>query len=48
MWSNQKMKSMMFTHNDDANCFHVVIQRTHKLIVMGHINFEDHVLIKKW
>ncbi len=24
------------------------MQRTHKLIVMGRINFEDHALIKRW
>ncbi len=29
-------------------CFHVVIQGTHKLVVMGRINFEDHALVKKW
>jgi hypothetical protein len=47
MWSNSKLKSMMFIHNDDAKCFHVVVQRTRKLVVMGHINFEDHALIKR-
>jgi hypothetical protein len=47
MWSNQKMKSMKFTHNDDAKCFHMVVQGTHKLVVMGHINFKDHALIKR-
>jgi hypothetical protein len=25
----------------------VAIQGTHKLVVMGHINFKDHALIKK-
>jgi hypothetical protein len=40
------MKSMMFIHNYDAKCFHVVVQATHKLIMMGHINFKDHALIK--
>jgi hypothetical protein len=35
MWDNQKMKSTMFIHNDDGECFHVVMQRAHKLIVMG-------------
>ncbi len=29
-------------------CFHVAIQGTHKFVVMGHINFEDHALIKRW
>jgi len=38
MWSNRKMKFMTFTHNDDANYFHMAIQGTHKLVVMGHIN----------
>jgi hypothetical protein len=46
MWSNQKMKSAMFIHNDDVKCFHVAVQGIHKLVVMGHINFKDHVLIK--
>jgi hypothetical protein len=41
------MKSAMFIHDDDAKCFHVAIQRTHKLVVMGCINFEDHALIKR-
>jgi hypothetical protein len=47
MWSNQKMKFAAFIHNDDVKCFHVAIQETHKLVVMGHINFEDHALIKR-
>jgi hypothetical protein len=37
----------MFIHNDDANGFHVVVQRTHKLVMMGCINFEDHALINR-
>jgi hypothetical protein len=41
------MKFAMFIHNDDAKCFHVDVQGTHKLVVMGHINFEDHALIKR-
>jgi hypothetical protein len=41
------MKFTTFIHNDDAKCFHVVVQGTHELIVMGRINFEDHALIKK-
>ncbi len=47
MWNNRKMKSMTFIRNDDAKCFHVAVQGTHKLVMMGHINFEDHALIKK-
>jgi hypothetical protein len=41
------MKFAMFIHNDDVKCFHVVVQGTHKLVVMGRINFEDHALINK-
>jgi hypothetical protein len=26
----------------------MVVQRTHQLVMMGWINFEDHALIKKW
>jgi hypothetical protein len=28
-------------------CFHVVVQGTHKPVVMGRINFKDHALIKR-
>jgi hypothetical protein len=42
------MKFVTFIHNDDVKCFHVVVQRTPKLVVIGHINFEDHALIKRW
>jgi hypothetical protein len=45
MSNNQKMKSVVFIHNDDVKCFHMVVQEAHKLVVMGHINFEDHALI---
>jgi hypothetical protein len=48
MWNNWKMKFVAFIHNDDAKCFHVVIQGTHKLVMMGYINFKDHALIKRW
>jgi len=41
------MKSVTFIHNDDVKCFHMAIQGTHKLVVMGHINFKDHVSIKR-
>jgi hypothetical protein len=47
MWSNQKMKFATFIHNDDVKCFHVVVQKTHKLVAMNYINFEDCALIKK-
>jgi hypothetical protein len=47
MWSNQKMKSATLIHNDGVKCFHVDVQRTHKLVMMGRINFEDHALIKR-
>jgi hypothetical protein len=26
MWNNWKRKFVMFIHNDDAKCFHVVVQ----------------------
>jgi hypothetical protein len=42
------MKSATFIHNDDVKCFHMVIQGTHKLVLMGCINFKDHALIKRW
>jgi hypothetical protein len=41
------MKSMISIHNDDMKCFHMVVQETHKLVVMGHINLKDHALIKR-
>ncbi len=47
MWNNWKMKYATFIHNDDVRCFHVAIQRTHKLVMMGSINFKDHALINK-
>ncbi len=48
MWNNQKVKFVAFIHNDDVKCFHVAIQGTHKLVVMGYINFKDRALIKRW
>jgi hypothetical protein len=33
---------------DDMKCFHVAAQKTCKFVVMDHINFEDHALIKRW
>jgi hypothetical protein len=47
MWINQKMKFEVFIHNDGAKCFHMAIQGTQKVVVMGRINFEDHALIKR-
>jgi hypothetical protein len=41
------MKFATFIHNDDAKCFHVAVKRTHKLVLMARINFENNVLIKK-
>ncbi len=41
------MKSTTFIHNDDVKCFHMAIQRTHKLVMMGRISFEDHALTKR-
>jgi hypothetical protein len=48
MWSNQKMKFVTFIHNDDVKCFRMVINGTHKLLVMNRIKFKDHSLIKRW
>ncbi len=42
------MKSTTFIHNEDAKCFHVAVQGTHQLVMMGYINFKDHALIKRW
>ncbi len=42
------MKWTASIHNDDAKGFHMAILGTHKLVMMGHINFEDRVLIKRW
>ncbi len=47
MWIDQKMKFEAFIRNDDAKCFHMAIQGTQKMVVMGHINFEDQALIKR-
>jgi hypothetical protein len=47
MWTNWKMKFEAFIHNDDTKCFHMVVQRTHKFVVMGHISYKDHALIKR-
>jgi hypothetical protein len=41
------MKFEAFIHNDDPKCFHMVIQRTQKMVMMGCINFEDEALIKR-
>jgi hypothetical protein len=46
MWTYWKMKFEAFIHNDDEKCFHMVVQRTQKMVVMGYIYFEDQVLIK--
>jgi hypothetical protein len=48
MWSNQKMRCTALIHNDDARGFHMAVRGTHKLVTRGHINFEDHALIKRW
>jgi hypothetical protein len=28
-------------------CFHIVVQGTHKIVLISCINFEDHALIKR-
>jgi hypothetical protein len=47
MWCNKKMKFVTFIHNDDAKCFHMVVQGTHKFVMIGCITFKDHALIKR-
>jgi hypothetical protein len=47
MWNNWKMQFATFIHNDDTKNFHVVVQGTHKLVMMGRINFEDFALIQR-
>jgi hypothetical protein len=42
------MKFEVFIHNDDMKCFHMVVQWTQKVVVMGYINFKDETLIKRW
>jgi hypothetical protein len=42
------MRFEVFIHDDDVMCFHVAIQGTQKMVVMGHHNFKDKVLIKIW
>ncbi len=48
MWNNRKMKSKAFINKDDVKCFRVVVQGTQKVVMMGHINFEDYSLLKRW
>jgi hypothetical protein len=48
MWINFKMKIEAFTINNYVECLHVIVQGTHKLVVMSCIYFEDHLLIKTW
>jgi len=33
MWTNRKMEFEAFIFNDVVECLHVVVQRTHKLVV---------------
>jgi hypothetical protein len=48
MWTNQKMESKVLIFNDEVKYLHAVIQRTHKLVRMVHINYKDRALIKRW
>jgi hypothetical protein len=47
MWTNRKMEPKALIFNDEAKCLNAVVQGTHKLIMMGHINYKDHALIKR-
>jgi hypothetical protein len=43
------MRSKVFIHNDEMTCFHVAMQGTQKLVVMGCHNFKDEALfLKQW
>jgi hypothetical protein len=44
MQNNQKMRFEVFIHSDDVLCFHVDVQGTQKVIVIGHHNSKDEVL----
>jgi hypothetical protein len=48
MQSSQKRRFEAFIHNDEVICFHMALQGTQKMIVMGHYNFKDEILIKRW
>jgi hypothetical protein len=41
------MRYEVFIHNDDLMCFHVAVQGTQKMVVMGYHNFKDEALIKR-
>jgi hypothetical protein len=41
MWTNRKIQFEVFIHNNDAKCFHVDVQGTQKMVMIGHINVKD-------
>jgi hypothetical protein len=41
------MRFEAFIHNDDVTSFHVAIQGTQKVVVMGFHNFKNEELIKR-
>jgi hypothetical protein len=41
------MESKVLIHNDEEKCFHVAVQGTQKMVVMGYINFVDEALIRR-
>jgi hypothetical protein len=41
------MESDVLNFNDEAKCLHVVVQWTHKFVMMGCINCNDQALIKR-
>jgi hypothetical protein len=47
MHNSQKMRFGAFVHNDEVTCFHVVVQGTQQMVVMGLHNFKDDALIKR-
>jgi hypothetical protein len=50
IWIHNSWKMIFeaFIHNDDMTFFHVAIQGTQKVVVMGCHNFKDEALIKRW
>ncbi len=42
------MEFEVLIHNDEEKCFHVALQETQNVVVMGYINFVDEALIRRW
>jgi hypothetical protein len=44
MQNNQNMRFEVFIHNDDVLCFHVDVQGTQKIVMIGRHNSKDEAL----